>query len=441
MSLYDTKVKLFRDPVHGDIELPRELLQLIDTVSFQRLRGVAQLGTANFVYPGACHTRFDHALGVAWTTNGLLDQLVQRSWIPLEDELRLAILAAALLHDCTHLPFGHIIEDERRIFERHDSKERIQAMLEYPDFKNPLSSLGISQLVEDILLESDRVPAFSWQVLSGPIGGDLLDYLKRDAYFSGVGYEYDSRILRSFKVNGQGQLYVEAHRDGLLRNDVLSELVNLLRLRYFLSERVYFHPGKIVSGAMISKAVELALEYGLNLEQLSQATDASLLLYLKNEVAPQDKVVGKLLEGIFSHNFYKKAYVLHSGVDELQRQELVDQYHYSMESRKEIEELIIRKSRLRQGDIIVYCPALGMQMKEVEVAVDVGQENLVSLRSLSLPELKVIEDLHKSLWRFYVFIHPEKVNALDKVSQTCEKFFGLQNGLESLQGPQRFLFA
>ncbi len=113
-------MKVFRDPVHGDLVLPAELLALLDTREIQRLRGIRQLGTASLVYLGAVHTRFDHSLGTSAVASRMLDVL-EKAGVGLEAELRRVILAAALVHDVGHIPFGHTIEDERRLFPRHDS--------------------------------------------------------------------------------------------------------------------------------------------------------------------------------------------------------------------------------------------------------------------------------------------------------------------------------
>ena len=90
------------------MEFPSTLMRLVDTPEFQRLRGVHQLGTAYFVYPGAVHTRFEHSLGTCWLTSQMLDRLQ----IEVSDHDRMATLAAALVHDVTHVPYGHTLEDE-----------------------------------------------------------------------------------------------------------------------------------------------------------------------------------------------------------------------------------------------------------------------------------------------------------------------------------------
>ena len=107
-----------------------------------------------------------------------------------------------------------------------------------------------------------RTERLQSDIVGGAISADLLDYLRRDTYFCGLSQNYDSRIFESFVIDN-GRLVMNLEKHGILRRDALSELVNLLRIRYTLSERVYFHHTKIASGAMISKAVELASREGL----------------------------------------------------------------------------------------------------------------------------------------------------------------------------------
>src|SRR5262245_18940635 len=117
--------KLIRDAVHGDIRLNALEVELIDTTEFQRLRGIKQLGTADLGFPSAVHTRFEHSLGACWMSQRIV-QLIRRSHQISTDEETL-IRVAALLHDITHIPFGHTLEDERRVLPRHDKDaDRVQ---------------------------------------------------------------------------------------------------------------------------------------------------------------------------------------------------------------------------------------------------------------------------------------------------------------------------
>src|SRR5499426_3479284 len=113
--------KLIRDAVHGDIEVGPLEVELIDTPEFQRLRGIKQLGTAYLVFPSAVHTRFEHSLGTSWMAHRILQSIRRNRSISSDEEN--VIRVAALLHDITHIPFGHTLEDERRVLPRHDKDE------------------------------------------------------------------------------------------------------------------------------------------------------------------------------------------------------------------------------------------------------------------------------------------------------------------------------
>ena len=130
------KFSVLRDPVHGDVYLSHEELAVLDTREMQRLRGIKQLGTAYLVYPGAVHTRFDHLIGALHVTGKMIDSVNKNAELDPsgclaigEGEARI-IRLAALIHDITHIPFGHSIEDQDGIFPRHDSDYRFRRALE-----------------------------------------------------------------------------------------------------------------------------------------------------------------------------------------------------------------------------------------------------------------------------------------------------------------------
>ena len=427
-------MKILRDPIHGDIEISRELISLVDTPEFQRLRGVKMLGTAYLVYPGATHTRFEHSLGTYWLTNRLLNQLFPEG---LDSKLRLAVQAAALLHDVTHIPFGHTFEDERRIFERHDHPDRLRRFLPVGRLGAGLEKLGILDEVLDILTE--RHPqSWTYEVFSGTVCGDLLDYLARDATYCGLPQRYDPRVFRYF-IRRDSEICLEAHRQGLLREDVVSEIVHLLRLRYFLSERVYFHHSKTASGAMISRAVEEAVTEGLTLEQLNRLTDERLLALLENDFGKLP-VVSRLLEHLKSHRIYKRAYVLTRAIGDERRTDFVRRFHLDPQQRSQAESHLSKKLKLKPGELVVYCPASKMQLKEAEVKLLVDpNEPPRSMAEMSIPEITVLQEKHRDLWKFYVFVAPRLAEKLPDISQACEEYFHQANHLPGLQTGQLYL--
>src|SRR5437870_9519275 len=171
-----SKRKLIRDAVHGDIEMSSLEVELMDTPEFQRLRGIKQLGTAYLVFPSAVHTRFEHSLGTSWMARRIVEAIRRTREVTQEEELLIRV--ASLLHDITHIPFGHTLEDERRVLPRHDKDdERVRQFLEEGSVGRILEREGIQQAVVEALTKSGSLIS---DITGGSISADLLDYLRRD---------------------------------------------------------------------------------------------------------------------------------------------------------------------------------------------------------------------------------------------------------------------
>src|SRR5215467_9131600 len=141
-----TKKKLIRDAVHGDIEMGSLEVELMDTPEFQRLRGIKQLGTAYLVFPSAVHTRFEHSMGTSWMARRIVDTIRRTQIVSADQEAIVRI--AALVHDITHIPFGHTLEDERRVLPRHDKDEdRVEHFLKQSAVGRILNREGIQDAV------------------------------------------------------------------------------------------------------------------------------------------------------------------------------------------------------------------------------------------------------------------------------------------------------
>ena len=408
--------KLIRDAVHGDIEVHPLEVELMDTSEFQRLRGIKQLGTAYLVFPSAVHTRFEHSLGTMWMAHRIVEA-IRRSRAISADEERV-IRVAALLHDIMHIPFGHTLEDERRVLPRHDKDEsRVQYFLRESSVGRILEREGIQQEVIGILKGRGD---FMSDIAGGAISADLLDYLSRDTYFCGLSQNYDQRVFESFIVEGN-RLVVNLEKSGVLRRDALSELVNLLRIRYTLSERVYFHHTKIASGAMISKAVEVALADGLQPEQLRSLKDETLFFILRERFAHQP-VVGYLIERLEARQLYKACYVLTTEIGEARQQEIVRRFHDGLVARNEAERAIAAAAGIEPRQIIIYCPSIGMSLPEAQVPVRTEGGRLAPLSGSNNEEIRILKEKHKALWKFYVLIDREVAGKNDAVRRASEEY-------------------
>jgi uncharacterized protein len=422
--------KVIRDAVHGDIELSALEIELIDTLEFQRLRGIRQLGTAYLVYPSAVHTRFEHSLGTSWMAHRIVEVLRRNSAIDAGAEALIRV--SALLHDITHIPFGHTLEDERRVLPRHDKDyDRVRYFLEFSSVGRILEREGIQSAVVSALTTGGTLQS---DIVGGAISADLLDYLRRDTYFCGLAQNYDSRIFESFVVDG-GRLVMDLEKGGVLRRDALSELVNLLRIRYTLSERVYFHHTKIASGAMISKAVELALQAGFDAEELRTLRDETLMWVLLDRFSGQPAIL-HLLNCLGRRELYKPCTVLTIGVGEERRQEIVRRFHEDRAQREEAESRLAAAAGLEPYQVIIYCPSFGMSLPEAEVPVRMEGARLLPLSGSNNEEIRILKEKHKALWKFFVLIDRAAYSKRDAVAAAAREILGITNGSRHCAGDE-----
>ena len=409
---------IIRDPVHGDLSFTEAERRVMDTPQMQRLRGVRQTGSANLVYPGCVHTRFEHSLGTAAMARRILEAL-NVNGAQIEQEQADAVTLAALVHDISHLPFGHTFEDERKLFPRHDSAERITHFLSQKEIAQALDASGLRDTVISLLTDKSFSPSWMQQIVSSTIDADLLDYLRRDAYFAGLRQDYDDRIFSTFT------LVDDTLAINLTRLSTRTELLHLLRLRYFLTERVYYHHAKVASGAMIAKAVEIAVELGLSETDLYSLTDDTLFQLLLNYKDPQ---ISRLISGVSERRLLKRAYMISSAeIGRRGRDEFIATYNRSIEARQRVEKQIADAVTIKPEQVILYCPDIS-SIKEARVRV-LTQNGLSRLNDPpdNPPfDVKVVEDQYERLWKLYVFA-PEGYR--ERVGQVSARIFGEPNAL------------
>lgn len=214
--------KYFRDPVHGEIFVPEELLPIVDHPYFQRLRRVGQLGLAPLVYPSAVHTRFSHSLGVFHVASHATSSI--------------STLAYALVHDIGHGPFSHLTEYALgRNGKYFNHEERMKDLL--PDL-----------LAGTILTPKDVLSSPENALIFGGVGADRLDYLRRDSYFAGiaVGEIAWDRIVRNVSVSGDRLL---------VRYKVLPNVEHVFVSRFILGDALYFHKTVLIANEMFVRAI------------------------------------------------------------------------------------------------------------------------------------------------------------------------------------------
>jgi HD superfamily phosphohydrolase len=193
-------------------------------------------------------------------------------------------------------------------------------------------------------------------------------------------------------------------------------------MRYFLTERVYYHHTKVAAGAVISKAVELALDAGdLAEEDLMCLNDWTLIDLLQRSQSAAG-LVGRLLR----RDLLKRGYIVSArSVDLTQRTEIVRRYHESKEERRSAEEALAREAGCSADEVIVYCPALTV-MKEAAswVRVPDGLRRLNETEGTASSEIAALEARYSGLWRLYVFAPP---NATERIGPAAGELFGSAN--------------
>ncbi len=269
-----TGFEVIRDPLWDNIRLDAAAMSVLDTPPLQRLRYVRQLGHAFLVYPGATHSRFEHALGAYHLAGRALTGLQQRGdleAVPVRHQL--AVRLAALVHDIGHYPFSHGLEEAG--FPNHETLG--VSKLSRGELGSALDRLGGPELVGEIgTLIHGTNPGALQGLVSGSLDLDKFDYLSRDARACGVPYgtlDVD-RLLSALTVvaNSDGQLEV-----GILEKG-MSALETLLFAKYQMYRNVYWHHAVRAATCMFKRAVRAAVASGgLSREALAEETDGALM--------------------------------------------------------------------------------------------------------------------------------------------------------------------
>ena len=391
-------MEILRDPIWNNVRLDPLALALLDTATVQRLRYVRQLGLAFLVYPGATHSRFEHAVG-AYHLSGLALRLLreQDALGPISAHDAATIRAAALLHDVGHYPFSHALEE---IGVTHHEQIARPLLCSGPIANVLTEHLGqdAPAAVFDLIAGTSTHPLQG--LISGSIDLDKIEYLKRDATMCGVPYgEIDvDRLLNSLVLvphPEHGRVAVGVHEKGL------SALESLLFAKYQMYRNVYWHHAVRSATAMYKRLVAISLDVGAVDANVARFTDEGLLVHLEAATLSDD--AQRQLRGLRVRHLHKRAYECPAATlgDEV-GEWIASDYNLT----RRVEDALANELSLPPGALLLDYPAktqmLGLELPmrrrdgRIELLTAAGWDGAMNLPRLS-------DEFYRSARRLRVF--------------------------------------
>jgi HD superfamily phosphohydrolase len=309
--------KVFKDPVHHSINVENlTIWKLINTAEFQRLRRIRQLGTSYLTFHGAEHSRFSHSLGVYEITRKVISQFERNKYADWPQEEKLLSLCASLLHDVGHGPFSHSLEQVFHTDHEEWTREIILGDTGINRVLREVDSHFPEQVASVISKKYDKPIVVS--LVSSQMDADRMDYLLRDAYFTGVNYgtfDLDRilRVLRPYK----GRIVV--------KDSGMHAVEDYLMSRYQMYWQVYFHPvtrsSEIVLRQIMRRASEIhktgfafkfmlppiqeLLEGTMSLNHYLMLDEALLQTAFAQWITEEDPLLSDLCQRFLNRNLYK----------------------------------------------------------------------------------------------------------------------------------------
>lgn len=360
----ETEYKIIRDSIHGNIRLDTIFLDLLDAPELQRLSSIKQLGLAHLVFPGAHHTRLEHSLGAFHMASQIAESL------ELIEEEKQLVKCAALLHDIGHGPFSHTLESILRDTLSVDHVNLTQKLIsgEYSIFQEDEKEISrktqtVSEILESYHIDCKIISAmiqgnettkpYLTQILNSVIDVDQLDYLLRDAYYTGVAYGMidTQRFLQTVLIH-QNQL-------GLNRKGV-GVIENILMARALMYSSVYYHKTVRIAELMLSRALEMIPN--LHPFNFFSMTDAELVMYLKQKDTFQHALITRLKY----RQLFKQAYELsnHQCTNE---QKIIISSLEDVTLRRKKEEEFEEKLHIPKGHLIIDVPRPDLYQAEPRI--------------------------------------------------------------------------
>jgi uncharacterized protein len=414
--------RIIRDPLWNTIRLDETATRIIDTAAFQRLRYIRQLGLAHLVYPGATHTRFDHALGVYHLAVTALRLLRDRVRLPDEawkgEEL---VPYAALLHDIGHYAFSHALEELEADRLPGDHEAMSARFFESPELRDALAPLGADAPERIFALIRGESSTPLRGLVSGSLDLDKMEYLRRDARFCGVPYgEVDvDRLLQGMvllRAPGSGGFEVGIHEKAV------SALESLLFAKYQMFRNVYWHHAVRSATALYKRIVEEAVRAKLILpDELVGPTDEQLLYEITRRASAgtgvtAHRLANRWLPALRGRRLPKRAVEITAA--ELGDRAIAEWVAGDSPRKREIEDEMAAELDLQPGEVMIDFP-VKRAMFQLDLLVERTGGGVERLGEGGLPGLidlpRLAEELYRSARVLRVFTFERRALSRDAV--------------------------
>ncbi|MBM7704105.1 HD domain-containing protein [Metabacillus iocasae] len=308
--------KVFKDPVHRYVHVRDKVIwDLIGTSEFQRLRRIRQLGTTYLTFHGAEHSRFNHSLGVYEIVRRIIDDVFQdrEQW---NNDERLLCLCAALLHDLGHGPFSHSFEKVFHLDHEQFTQAIIMGKTEVNEVLRKVSE-DFPKKVAEVIAKTYKSKLVV-SLISSQIDADRMDYLQRDAYYTGVSYgHFDmERILRVMRPR-EDQVVIKESGMHAVEDYIMS--------RYQMYWQVYFHPvtrsAEVILTKILHRAKELHLDHypfkqqpvhfysifedKVSVEEYLKLDESVVLFYFQAWQEEEDKILSDLCRRFLNRKLFQ----------------------------------------------------------------------------------------------------------------------------------------
>ncbi len=400
-------MKVVHDSIHGSIKLEDGFIELLSTPEMQRLSGIRQLGLGYLVFPGANHTRLEHSLGTYHLAGLVSDTL------GLDEISKKKVMVAAMLHDIGHGPFSHTLEvafKEKKGLDHMDITQKIitgQLRLDI----DGIEGNGIPDTLEKIGLDPDSIASLVkdsgdfryWpaplkenveaSIIHGPIDADQLDYLMRDAYYTGVAHGTIDmeRLMQTLEIR-ENRLVID--RSGVTAAE------GILVARALMYSSVYFHRTVRIAEMMLNKGVR---EMKISPEEIQLMNDCTLIEKMRS----YGDFPRKMAVSIIYRRLYKRALSIElTSLETEQRKRLAEW----SDRKYELEREIAKRAGIDEKEVLADIPGKDIlisepRMNETEVIVsDEGRLNPLS-RYSTLPKALRRRNVHR--WGLLI-ASPEK---------------------------------